>query len=111
MRSLGDLGGRLARAGAGLRRGCGPLRHVARRAGVVAVVGARPKTKTRPLRRACGTNTRLGPVFVKLQYNTADASAWQAFDAWLRVQPAHALVWERLQAPAFLQRVEHPGRV
>ena len=29
---------------------------------------------------------------IKLQYNTADASAWQAFDAWLRAQPAHALV-------------------
>ncbi|MFY0477380.1 DUF4880 domain-containing protein [Achromobacter marplatensis] len=78
-----------------MRRGCGPLRCVARRAGVVAVVGARPKTKTRPRRRACGTNTGLG----------------QAFDAWLRAQPAHALVWERLQASAFLQRVEHPCRV
>lgn len=42
---------------------------------------------------------------IKLQYNTADASAWQAFDAWLRAQPAHALVWARLQAlGARLQR-------
>ncbi|QKQ50269.1 FecR domain-containing protein [Achromobacter denitrificans] len=49
---------------------------------------------------------------IKLQYNTADASAWQAFDAWLRAQPAHALVWERLQAlGARLQRpaAEMPG--
>lgn len=42
---------------------------------------------------------------IQLQYNTADAAAWQAFDAWLRAKPAHALVWERLQAlGARLQR-------
>lgn len=42
---------------------------------------------------------------IKLQYNTADASAWRAFDAWLGASPAHALVWERLQAlSARLQR-------
>ena len=42
---------------------------------------------------------------IKLQYNTADASAWRAFDAWLGASPAHAVVWERLQAlSARLQR-------
>lgn len=42
---------------------------------------------------------------IKLQYNTADAGAWQAFDAWLHAMPAHAVVWERLQAlGARLQR-------
>lgn len=42
---------------------------------------------------------------IKLQYNTADASAWRAFDAWLGANPAHAVVWERLQAlSARLQR-------
>jgi len=35
---------------------------------------------------------------IKLQYNTADAGAWQAFEAWLHARPAHAVVWERLQA-------------
>nr|WP_275066893.1 FecR domain-containing protein [Achromobacter spanius] len=42
---------------------------------------------------------------IKLQYNTADASAWRAFDVWLGASPAHAVVWERLQAlSARLQR-------
>ncbi|WZB74223.1 FecR domain-containing protein [Achromobacter insuavis] len=42
---------------------------------------------------------------IKLQYNTADAGAWQAFEAWLHARPAHAVVWERLQAlGARLQR-------
>lgn len=42
---------------------------------------------------------------IKLQYNTADASAWRAFDAWVGANPAHAVVWERLQAlSARLQR-------
>ena len=42
---------------------------------------------------------------IKLQYNSADAHAWQAFDTWLRARPAHAVVWERLQAlGARLQR-------
>lgn len=44
---------------------------------------------------------------IKLQYNTADASAWRAFDAWLGVSPAHALVWERLQALS--ERLQRPA--
>lgn len=42
---------------------------------------------------------------IKLQYNSADAQAWQAFEAWLQAAPLHAQVWERLQAlGAKLQR-------
>lgn len=35
---------------------------------------------------------------IRLQYNVADAQAWQAFDAWLQASPTHAMVWDRLQA-------------